>query len=202
MIEVGILVNICCVFVVWYFLELNRSMIKKRCGYKGVIFFLLVWRWLMGRLHLVVCSVWNDRNRSWDWMQLLNDKGYWSNFCMSPPQQESFNSGNKQPSLICLWPQWAVLMLDLQNQAAYAIEMKVFALKPAVRSSGSGSRTLLWWTLSITSEWLNVSLLVEAFCILQFGVICAAEILLALSPPQCHVKQTWVKHSLVKKLVS
>jgi len=41
--------------------------------------------------------------------------------------------------------QWAVvLLLDLQNQAAYAIEMKVFALEPAVRSSGSGPQTLLW----------------------------------------------------------
>lgn len=139
MIKVGILMNMLCICsVVFISFSSIRSMIKNRCGYRGLIFFPLLWHWLMGRLHLAVCSVWSNRNRSCDWGKLINDKRYWSNFCMSPPQQKSFNSGNKQPPLICLWLQWAVLMLDLQNQAAYAIEMKVFVLEPAVRGSGSG----------------------------------------------------------------
>lgn len=80
---------------------------------------------------------------------------------MSPPQQETFNSGNKQSPLILLCLQWAVLMLDLQNHTACAIEMKVF-VEPA------GKVQWKWSSDTITVISFHHFRVVKSFCRLKF----------------------------------
>lgn len=78
-------------------------------------------------------------------------------------------------------------MLDLQNQAAYAIEMKVFVLEPACKVQWKWpSDAALVNSFHHFRVVKNLSL--EGFSILQFRVVFAAEILLVLSPPQCQAK--------------
>lgn len=149
----------------------------------------------MGKLHLAICSVWNDRSRSWDWVK-LNDKGYWlipaCLFLSKRVLIQAINSPLWFPfdsSGLCWCLMYRIQQLFYRNEGlgfgAYCKVQWKQSSDTAVVKSFRPFRVVKNFFISWRLQYPSVQ-----------GCF-AAEILLALNLSQCQVKQTQVKHSSV-----